>query len=61
MFKHANTYFPGDRVTRVSHGQKLAGESAKGEVVGADPESGKIKVAFDDGTESFVSPEELTK
>ena len=61
MFKHANTFFPGDTVTRTAHGQKLAGQESRGKVIGAEPDSGKVKVAFDDGTESFVSPEELSK
>lgn len=61
MFKHANTFFPGDNVHRTAHGAKVAGAGAQGTVVGADPDSGKVKVAFNDGSTEYVDPAELTK
>ena len=60
MFKHANTFFPRDRVTRVAHGAKLAGAGASGSVVSAD-DNGCLVVLFDDGSRDAVRPEELVK
>lgn len=50
--KHANTVFPGDKVT-VSRGGKTA-SSEKGTITGADPTSDLVKVTFSDGREEWV-------
>ncbi len=61
MQKHANTYFPGDKVSQVKpDGTKVAGHE-QGTVTGGDPESNKIKVSWPDGHEEWCSPESLTK
>jgi len=59
MFKHANTVFPGDKVREVPQG-KTASMPREGQVTDADPTSGRVKVAFDDGTSDWVKPEHLT-
>ena len=61
--KHANTFFPGDKVRRLTisgDGTKTAG-SIQGEVVDGDPSSGKVKVAWPDGTDNWVDTGDLSK
>lgn len=59
MFKHANTFAPGDRVTKMQKGVKLAGADAEGKVTAM--QDGKFRVLFDDGNADFVAPEDLVK
>lgn len=61
--KHANTYFPGDKVRQTivkGDGTKTAG-NIKGEVVDGDPSSGKLKVKWPDGSNSWMDPSEIQK
>lgn len=57
--KHSNTVFPGDNV-RVFNTGKTASVD-RGRVVSADPNSGKVKVAYSDGREDWVSLDRLEK
>jgi hypothetical protein len=59
MFKHANTYFPGDKVAQAT--DKTASAQQKGRVVDADAESGQVKVEWEDGHTSFVEADKLAK
>ena len=59
MFKHANTFFPGDKVAEIKpDGTKVAGHQS-GEVKGSH--DGKLKVQWGSGVESFHRPDELQK
>lgn len=59
MEKNGNTFVPGDKVRTVSAG-KTASSRGVGEV---RPESseGRVKVAWEDGTESWEKPEDLNR
>lgn len=59
MEKNGNTFVPGDKVRAVSTG-KTASSRGVGEV---RPESseGRVKVAWEDGTESWEKPEDLNR
>lgn len=57
MEKHANTYFPGDKVVRVTD-HKTA--SDPGSVLEYDSTTEMFKVAFSGGTD-WVSAEDLQK
>ena len=60
MFKHANTFFPNEVVSQVKgDGTKVAGHET-GKVQKADPDSGKVKVAWQDG-ETWHDPSDLQK
>jgi len=59
MQKHGNTVFPGDEVVEISD-TKTASPN-KGRVVDADPESGRVKVAWDGGGEDWVAMDKLRK
>ncbi len=60
MEKHANTFFPGDKVAEVKDGTKVAGHES-GKVTDGDPTSGKVKVAWPDGREDWLPAEDLQK
>jgi hypothetical protein len=60
MFKHANTFFPGDVVIDASQNSKVA-QPVQGKVISADPDSGKVKVAWVGGHEDWVEAERLVK
>ena len=59
--KHSNTVFPGDKVKVVGSTINKIASNEKGEVVGADPDSGRVKVAFADGRNDWVDLENLEK
>ena len=52
--KHSNTVFPGDKVKVVGRTINKIASNEQGEVVGADPDSGRVKVAFPDGRNDWV-------
>jgi len=58
MDKHANTLFPGEKVTR-STSDKL-GSAEHGRVIAADPDTRKVKVDWGDH-EGWYPIDELTK
>lgn len=57
MEKNGNTFVPGDRV-HVLRGGKTASKDS-GTVVSAV--EGRLKVSWDDGTETYERPENLVK
>ncbi len=60
MFKHANTFAPGDKVQRKSpHGTKLATEQSNGEVTGLSDNGDAFRVRFLDGSVDYVKHEDL--
>ncbi len=61
MFKHANTVFPNDRVRDNTAKTKTAQEARRGSVVTADPETGKVKVAWDGGGEEWLDADGVVK
>lgn len=61
MFKHANTFFPGDPVAKVlADGTKVAGKQT-GHITDANPDTGRVKVAWASGEEEWCNAAELTK
>ena len=59
MIKNGNTFFPNDTVYRGAvFGTKVATQDI-GKVVDANAEENRIKVAWNDGTEEWVRPEDL--
>ena len=61
MNKHGNTFFPEEKVAQVAaDGTKVAGRKS-GIVKNADPDSGRVKVAWDSGEETWAAPEDLAK
>lgn len=61
MNKHGNTYFPGDRVKVIGSSLNKIASNEVGKVIGGDPETGRLKVAFTDGRDDWVAPEQLEK
>ena len=61
MFKHANTFFPDQRVVSTDAKVKIAELQPSGRVLTADAETGKVKVAWDGGVEEWVDPSQLSK
>lgn len=61
MFKHANTVFPGDQVKVIGSTVNKIASNESGKVVKADPESGRVKVAFADGRDDWVDLDKLEK
>lgn len=59
--KHSNTVFPGDNVRVVGSTANKIASNELGQVVGADPSSGRVKVAFPDGRNDWVELEKLEK
>ena len=58
--KHSNTVFPGDNVRIFNSSGKVASLD-RGQVIKADPDSGKVKVAYDDGREDWIDLDRLEK
>ena len=61
MEKHGNTFFPGDRVKVVGGSVNKVASNEVGKVIGGDPDTGRVKVAFTDGRDDWVEPEKLEK
>lgn len=57
--KHSNTFFPGDSVRVHSTGKTASNNS--GRIVNADPDTGKVKVAYLDGSEEWVEAARVEK
>jgi len=57
--KHSNTVFPGDDVRVMGSGKTASAE--RGRVVGADPDTGKVKVAYGDGRTDWVDMDKVEK
>lgn len=57
--KHSNTVFPGDNVRVTAPGKTASVEH--GRVVGASPDTGKVKIAYDDGRTDWVDMDRLEK
>ena len=63
MNKHGNTLFPEDRVTKYPDGNDKTASAKHGVVKDIDSSGADImvKVAWDDGTETFEDPSKLNK
>lgn len=60
MFKHANTYFPGDRVVERGDGTKVSSEPRRGSVVGST-DGGDLCIKWDSGDTTTASPDTLDR
>lgn len=59
--KHSNTFFPGDRVKVIGSTLNKIASNETGKVVGGDPDTGRLKVAFSDGREDWASASDLVR
>lgn len=60
MEKNGNTFVPGDTVTS-SKGDKTASARGAGKIKDSVSEDGRMKVAWQDGTETFEKPDDLNR
>jgi hypothetical protein len=61
VIKHGNTFFPDDAVRRQPQDKTASNIGLQGKVINADPDTGKVKVAWEDGTVDWVAPDDLAR